>query len=46
MTSLWQFELLWGFVTGLGTGMMANVLGVTVANQWFAKDSTVRLAKA
>lgn len=37
MTSLWQFELLWGFVAGLGTGMMANVLGVTVANQWFAK---------
>ncbi|RED58620.1 MFS transporter [Cohnella lupini] len=37
MTTLWQFELLWGFVAGLATGMMANVLGVTVANQWFAK---------
>ncbi|MEQ4481367.1 MFS transporter [Cohnella silvisoli] len=37
MTSLWQFELLWGFVAGLGSGMMANVLGVTVANQWFVK---------
>ncbi|KHF32184.1 Major Facilitator Superfamily protein [Paenibacillus sp. P1XP2] len=35
--SLWQFELLWGIVSGLATGMMANVLGVTVSNQWFAK---------
>lgn len=35
MTSLWQFELLWGLVSGLATGMMANVLGVTVSNQWF-----------
>jgi sugar phosphate permease len=37
MTSLWQFELLWGFFAGLGTGLMANVLGITIANQWFAK---------
>lgn len=37
MTSLWQFEILWGFVAGLGTGMMANVLGVTVTNHWFVK---------
>ncbi|TXK84394.1 MFS transporter [Paenibacillus sp. N3.4] len=37
MTHLWQFELLWGVVAGLGTGMMANVLGVTVSNQWFVK---------
>ncbi|MCA0753461.1 MFS transporter [Paenibacillus sp. N4] len=37
MTRLWQFELLWGAVAGLSTGMMANVLGVTVANRWFAK---------
>ncbi|WP_217593403.1 MFS transporter [Cohnella sp. GbtcB17] len=36
MTALWQFELLWGVVSGLATGMMANVLGVTVAGQWFA----------
>jgi len=35
--SLWQFELLWGIVSGLATGMMANVLGVTVSNQWFVK---------
>jgi sugar phosphate permease len=35
MTDLWQFELLWGLVIGLGSGMMANVLGVTVTNLWF-----------
>ncbi|NQX65190.1 MFS transporter [Paenibacillus alba] len=37
MTHLWQFQILWGLVAGLGTGMMANVLGVTVSNQWFVK---------
>ncbi|MGP7818049.1 MFS transporter [Niallia sp. 01092] len=37
MTSLWQFQLLWGFVSGLATGMMANVLGVTISNNWFVK---------
>jgi sugar phosphate permease len=37
MTSLWQFELLWGLVSGLATGAMANVLGVTVTNRWFVE---------
>ncbi|MFC5448275.1 MFS transporter [Paenibacillus aestuarii] len=37
MTHLWQYELLWGLVSGLATGMMANVLGVTVANRWFVQ---------
>jgi len=37
MTSLWQFHLLWGVVSGVSTGMMANVLGVTVANRWFSE---------
>ncbi|MEW9702200.1 MFS transporter [Paenibacillus sp. SI8] len=37
MKHLWQFEILWGLVAGLGTGMMANVLGVTVSNHWFVK---------
>ncbi|WP_445487751.1 MFS transporter [Niallia sp. 03133] len=37
MTSLWQFQLLWGLVSGLATGMMANVLGVTISNNWFVK---------
>jgi len=37
MTSLWQFHVLWGGLTGISTGMMANVLGVTVANRWFSE---------
>ncbi|CAM3412462.1 MFS transporter [Paenibacillus lupini] len=37
ITALWQFDLLWGLVSGLATGMMANVLGVTVSNLWFVK---------
>lgn len=37
MKALWQFQLLWGLVAGLGTGMMANVLGVTVTNHWFVQ---------
>lgn len=37
MTALWQFELLWGLVSGFATGVMANVLGVTVSNLWFVE---------
>jgi len=37
MKTLWQFELMWGLLSGLATGMMANVLGVTVAGNWFAE---------
>lgn len=37
MTSLWQFHLLWGVVSGLATGILANVLGVTVSNIWFVE---------
>lgn len=37
MTALWQYQLLWGVVSGFSTGMMANVLGVTVANRWFVR---------
>jgi predicted MFS family arabinose efflux permease len=36
MTRVWQLVLLWGVVIGLGTGMTALVLGVTVATRWFA----------
>ena len=32
---LWQFTLLWGVLGGLGTGVVAPVLGATVANRWF-----------
>jgi predicted MFS family arabinose efflux permease len=35
MTTPWQLCLLWGVVVGSGTGMVALVLGATVANRWF-----------
>lgn len=35
MTELWQLILLWGVVVGIGTGMIAMVLGATVATRWF-----------
>ncbi|TVY03065.1 MFS transporter [Cohnella terricola] len=38
MTAIWQFEVLWGLVTGIATGFMANVLGVTISNNWFVKS--------
>jgi MFS family permease len=37
ITQIWQFVLLWGVFVGLGTGALANVLGVTIANRWFVK---------
>jgi sugar phosphate permease len=37
MDSLWQLHLFWGLVAGVGTGMLANVLGAIVANRWFVK---------
>ncbi|WP_295555930.1 MFS transporter [uncultured Hyphomicrobium sp.] len=36
MGELWQLILLWGVVVGIGTGLMAMVLGATVAMRWFA----------
>jgi sugar phosphate permease len=35
MTALWQFNLLWGVLSGIGTGVASAVLGATVANRWF-----------
>ena len=35
MTSVWQLVLLWGIVVGIGTGLTAMVLAVTVATRWF-----------
>ncbi|MBX3011626.1 MAG: MFS transporter [Caldilineaceae bacterium] len=32
---LWQLNLLWGMLSGLGTGMVGGVLGPAVANRWF-----------
>ena len=38
MTTPWQLVILWGIVVGSGTGMIAIVLGATVANRWFIKN--------
>jgi sugar phosphate permease len=38
MRQAWQLTLLWGVLVGLGSGMVAMVLGATVANRWFAKS--------
>jgi len=35
MSEVWQLILLWGVAVGLGTGLMAMVLGATVAMRWF-----------
>jgi len=32
---LWQLVLLWGVLVGIGTGMMALVLGATISARWF-----------
>jgi sugar phosphate permease len=38
MRAPWQFDLLWGFVVGTGTGFTASVLGATVATRWFHRQ--------
>ena len=38
MRSPWQLMLLWGVVVGSGTGMVALVLGATVATRWFGRN--------
>jgi MFS family permease len=35
ITELWQLNLLWGMISGLGTGMVGGVLGPAVASRWF-----------
>lgn len=35
MTQIWQLNLFWGALGGAGTGIVALVLGATVANRWF-----------
>lgn len=37
VTQLWQLNLFWGVLSGLGTGIVAPVLGATVANRWFVE---------
>jgi sugar phosphate permease len=35
VTEQWQLVLSWGVLVGLGSGMVALVLGATVVNRWF-----------
>jgi MFS family permease len=35
---LWQLDVLFGFLSGVGTGIVGSVLGATVANRWFLKS--------
>jgi predicted MFS family arabinose efflux permease len=35
MTKLWQLNLFWGALSGIGTGIAGSVLGATVASRWF-----------
>ena len=37
MTTLWELVLFWGVIVGIGTGMTAQVLSVTVATRWFVR---------
>jgi sugar phosphate permease len=37
ITTPWQLRLLWGVGVGLGSGMVALVLGATVAERWFIR---------
>jgi len=35
---IWQLTLVFGLVSGLGTGLVASVLGPTVATRWFVRN--------
>ncbi|HTW86243.1 MAG TPA: MFS transporter [Candidatus Sulfotelmatobacter sp.] len=37
MTAAWQLVLLWGFLSGIGTGAIGLALGATIANRWFER---------
>lgn len=37
MSTPWQMMILWGIFVGSGTGMIALVLGATVAERWFVR---------
>ena len=35
---IWQLTLFFGLLSGLGTGLVASVLGPTVATRWFVRN--------
>ncbi len=35
---IWQLTLIFGLLSGLGTGLVASVLGPTVATRWFVRN--------
>src|SRR3984885_6260238 len=35
MTAPWQLTLLWGVISGIGSGCVASVLSATIVNRWF-----------
>src|SRR5580698_4541010 len=37
MTQVWERVALWGVIVGIGTGMVALVLGATIATRWFVQ---------
>src|SRR5690349_2125521 len=37
MREIWQMNLFWGALSGVGTGVASAVLGATVANRWFTQ---------
>jgi MFS family permease len=37
MVELWQLFVSWGLLLGVGSGLLALVLGATVANTWFER---------
>jgi sugar phosphate permease len=43
MNALWQFHMIWGIVIGIGTGLVTNVLGATVALRWFNRHRGIVL---
>jgi predicted MFS family arabinose efflux permease len=38
VSTTWQLDLFFGLLSGLGTGLVASVLGATVATRWFVKQ--------
>jgi predicted MFS family arabinose efflux permease len=37
MSEMWQLILYWGVITGIGTGIITNVLSSTIAIRWFTR---------